>query len=308
VYEQSTREDILLRKKQELKRSISFRQQAERQREERQRASSDRRQKCLQRLDEQCSELESAVLDPSSDAGSLQHGLNKLMKDCLDAQTFQQVNASSILSRCKVIQQRIQPTELVPVAAVAAAAKKKKPKGKRKGPVKKAPAKNDFATLSVDSEPLTKRKSSKKPSRKSGGSSVARGAGSSSQSLEPSPSSINDKPKTGGKKRKSAIAKSTKVGDDDAWNCLKCKTVNASSRSRCTSCLGWKGGNNSKFVFIFHQPQYQSPYTLIQSPLIISVNAKSGQDSHLHKSNGGGITNAMNEKRGGNGREHSRCY
>ena len=284
VYEKPTQEDILLRKEQELKSNNSFRQQAERQKEERRRTSAKRRQESLQHLDEQCSELESAVLAPSSDAGSLQHGLNELMKECNVAQTFHQVNASSILSRCMVIQQHIKSTELeIPTAAVAASAKsssvvtKKKAlsQGKRKGPVKKAPVKNDFATFSVDSddsdydEPLTKKKSSKKPSRKRGGSSVARGAGSTSQSLtKPSQSNVNDKSKTGGRKKKSAIAKSTKVGDDDAWNCLKCKTANASSRSRCTSCLGWKDGKavhmigKSKFVVIFRQPQYQSPYTL----------------------------------------------
>ena len=276
VYEQPTKEDILLRKEQELKRSNLFRQQAERQREERQRASAERRQKCFQRLDDQCTELENAVVDPNSDAGSLQHGLNELMKECNVAQTFQQVNASSILSRCKVIQQRIQPTELeMPVAAVAAAAKsssivtkKQAPnQGKRKGPDKKAPAKDDDATLSVDSddsdyhEPPTKKKSSKKPSKKKGRSSVARGAGSSSQSRS------KVKVKTGGRK----------------------------SSSRSASLIG-----NSKFVFIFHQPQYQ----LHSHSLIISANAKTGKDSYLHRSQGGGITNAINERRGGTGPTH----
>jgi len=205
VYKQPTKEDILLRKEQELKRSNLLRQQVESQ--ERRRKSAERRQESLQHLDEHCGELESAVLDPNSDAGSLQHGLNKLMKECNVAQTFRQVDASSILSRCMAIQQHIKSTELeIPTAAVAASAKsssvvtKKKAlsQGKRKVPVKKAHAKNDFATLSDDSdydEPPTKKKSSKKPSRKTG---------SSSQSQ----SKVNDRVKTRGRKRPSMIGNS----------------------------------------------------------------------------------------------------
>ena len=30
--------------------------------------------------------------------------------------------------------------------------------------------------------------------------------------------------------------------DEDSWQCHRCDTSNASTRSRCTSCLGWKGG------------------------------------------------------------------